>query len=76
MQKQTSFIGKTSFTANRPTTKILQRCDLLLPELVTVCTTTVKTVKKLRKLVDEEKGKALKRREENFSPLVLQFLTK
>ena len=46
----------------RPTTKILQRCDLL-PELITVCSTTVKTVKNLMKLVDEEKGEAFKRRE-------------
>ena len=46
----------------RPTTKILQRCDLL-PELITICSTTVKTVKKLMKLVDEEKGEAFKRRE-------------
>ena len=56
-------IKQDILTVIRPTTKILQRCDLLLPELITVCSTTVKTVKKLMKLVDEEKGEAFKRRE-------------
>ena len=58
-----NFIKQDILTVNRPTTKILQRCDLLLPELITVCSTTVKTVTKLMKLVGEEKGEAFKRRE-------------
>ena len=36
----------------RPVSHILQESNLLVPELITVCTTAVKTVKKMRKFVE------------------------
>lgn len=56
-------IKQDVLTAIRPISKILQKCELILPELITVCSSTIKTVKKLSKLVREEKGEAFKRKE-------------
>ena len=36
----------------RPVSKILQESNLLVPQLITVCSSAIKTVKKMKKLVE------------------------
>ena len=56
-----------------PMTKVLQDTQLILPELITLCWSAQKTVKKLRKLLDDNGVEVFER--EDIFPVCLSFLS-
>ena len=47
----------------RPMTKVLQDSKLIAPTLISVCSNSIRTLKKLKSLVDSEMGEAFMRKE-------------
>ncbi len=56
-----------------PMTKILQDAQLILPDLITLCSSAQKTVKKLRKLLDENGAEVFER--VDIFPVCSSFLS-
>ena len=54
-------IKKDILTTLRPVSKVLQDSELIIPQLITIASTGIKTIKEVSKLIEHEREEALKK---------------
>ena len=65
-------IKKDILTTLQPVSKVLQDSELILPQLITIASTGIKTIKKVSKLIEREREEAFKK--PDIFPTVCKFI--